>query len=148
MAIMKALSVKQPYASLISDGEKDVELRTWTTDYRGPILICSSSKGIMHKPREKELRAQFERTWPDGVALCVVELADIIPWPSRKHDPKAATALARRIGEEAVCDMCGEGFDARAFDYEGYAWILKDPRPLDAPFPVKGKLHLFDVEIP
>lgn len=39
---MKALSVKQPWASLIVSGLKDIENRSWSTNYRGPILIHAS----------------------------------------------------------------------------------------------------------
>jgi hypothetical protein len=36
---MKALTIKQPWAHLIITGQKDIENRTWTTSYRGPVLI-------------------------------------------------------------------------------------------------------------
>lgn len=39
---MRALSWKQPYASLMLHGK--IETRTWKTDYRGPVLICASQK--------------------------------------------------------------------------------------------------------
>lgn len=41
---MKALSVKQPWASLIDDGTKTIETRKWSTRYRGDLLICASQK--------------------------------------------------------------------------------------------------------
>lgn len=40
---MKALSVRQPWAWLIVHGGKDIENRTWRTDYRGPLLIHASA---------------------------------------------------------------------------------------------------------
>lgn len=36
---MKALTISQPFASLIADGKKFVENRSWATSYRGPIAI-------------------------------------------------------------------------------------------------------------
>jgi hypothetical protein len=36
---MRALSIRQPWGSLIVKGYKDVENRTWRTSYRGPLLI-------------------------------------------------------------------------------------------------------------
>ena len=42
---MKALSIKDPWASLIVEGKKTIELRTWRTNYRGPVLIHRSGKG-------------------------------------------------------------------------------------------------------
>ena len=41
---MKALSIRQPWANLIADGQKTIETRTWTTRYRGMILLCSSRR--------------------------------------------------------------------------------------------------------
>ncbi|MCK4830458.1 ASCH domain-containing protein [bacterium] len=39
---MKAISIKQPWASLIISGVKDIENRTWKSDYTGPLLIHAS----------------------------------------------------------------------------------------------------------
>ena len=40
---IRALSWKQPFASLMYYGEK-IETRTWSTKYRGLVLICVSKK--------------------------------------------------------------------------------------------------------
>jgi hypothetical protein len=37
--ITKALSVKQPWAWLIANGNKDIENRTWKTNFRGEFFI-------------------------------------------------------------------------------------------------------------
>lgn len=39
---MKALSIKEPWASLILSGKKTIETRTWKTNHRGKILLCAS----------------------------------------------------------------------------------------------------------
>ena len=39
---MKALSIKEPWATLILDGEKTIETRIWQTSFRGKILLCAS----------------------------------------------------------------------------------------------------------
>ena len=41
---MKILSIKQPYAWLIIQGQKDIENRPWKTGHRGPFLIHASKK--------------------------------------------------------------------------------------------------------
>ncbi|GHT02087.1 hypothetical protein AGMMS49525_04920 [Bacteroidia bacterium] len=41
---MKAITVKQPWANIICSGIKDVENRTWKTNYRGRVLIHASAK--------------------------------------------------------------------------------------------------------
>lgn len=63
---MKALSVKQPWASLIASGQKPIETRVWPTNYRGELLIVSSKS-----PKIDNL--------PCGMALCVVNLIDCRP---------------------------------------------------------------------
>lgn len=39
---MKALSLHQPWASMIAQGSKTIETRTWFTDHRGDLLIAST----------------------------------------------------------------------------------------------------------
>ena len=41
---MKALSIRQPWASLIVAGIKDIENRSWVTNYRGKLLIHAAQK--------------------------------------------------------------------------------------------------------
>lgn len=62
---MKALSIHPYYAMAIALGEKTVEVRTWKTDYRGEIVICSTAKKV-------------KGTIPSH-ALCTVKILDIVP---------------------------------------------------------------------
>ena len=41
---MKALTLYQPYASLIAVGAKTIETRSWGTSYRGGLLIHAGKK--------------------------------------------------------------------------------------------------------
>ena len=41
---MKVLSLKQPYAELILQGRKKIELRKWNTKFRGEFLIHASKE--------------------------------------------------------------------------------------------------------
>lgn len=107
---LKALTLRQIWAYLVLFNDKSVECRTWQTDYRGNLLICSSSG------KEPGLIS--------GHALCVVELASIEPF-TKAH-------LSR-----ACLDKMPEK--------DSYAWNLANMRYIK-PFPVKGKLHLFDVD--
>jgi hypothetical protein len=43
---MKALSVRQPYASAILAGVKTLEIRSWQTHYRSDLLICATAKSL------------------------------------------------------------------------------------------------------
>ncbi len=62
---MKAISIRQPWAQDILRGKKKYEYRSWSTDYRGELLICSSAN------------PKIEGTIP-GYALCIVEITDVI----------------------------------------------------------------------
>ena len=108
---MKALSIHPYYAAAIASGEKDVEVRTWKTDYRGDIVICSTRQKI--------------KGFIPSHALCVVKLADVVPF-TRSHLKRALMT---------------------ASEYEPglYAWILDDVRIIK-PVPVKGKLSLWEYD--
>lgn len=62
---MKAISIQQPWAHLILCDEKKYEYRSWSTEHRGDLLICSSAN------------PKIEDTIP-GHALCVVNITDVI----------------------------------------------------------------------
>lgn len=121
---MKALSVRQPWASLIATGRKTIEVRTWQPSYRGDLLICS---GV--NPDRAGLAPPFDRVrMPLGVALCVVRLVD-----------------CRRplSGPDANSDFAAAGgFQPLPFHW---CWELTDVRPLAVPVPMKGQLLLFSV---
>lgn len=57
---MKALSVRGDYIMQMINGTKKIEYRTWKTNYRGPILMCSTAKRVPNSA--------------PGYALCVMDL--------------------------------------------------------------------------
>ena len=73
--IIKAISLHQPWASMIQQGSKNIETRTWYTDYRGDLLICSTLSPDL--PGFK-----------CGFALCVVNLKNCRPM--NLHDEAGA----------------------------------------------------------
>jgi hypothetical protein len=106
--------VKQPWSELIARGAKTLDLRTWTTAYRGPLLIVASL-AFDRRGRHHGVDG------PRGAAVCVVELVDVRP----------ATAL----DADAACITLPS--------WEGVlAWILTDPRRV-ASTPIRGRLGLF-----
>lgn len=58
---LKALSIMQPWAWLIAAGHKDIENRTWRTDYRGPVLIHA---GLRADPDFCDEGATLLWDWP------------------------------------------------------------------------------------
>jgi ASCH domain len=59
---IRAISLRQPYANLVSEGIKTLETRKWSTEHRGDLLVCSALQG------EGD---------PKGVALSIVNVVDI-----------------------------------------------------------------------
>jgi len=120
---MKTLSVQQPWATFIAQGWKTIEVRTWRTDYRGPLLIAAS-KGSNLPADVTHIEEDGEQiAMPRGVALCVVDLLDIRPL--LKADMKAA-------------EMKPKDFVAGS-----WAWVLGNPRAVE-PIPIKGKLSIYN----
>lgn len=66
---MKTMSIRQPWASLIAFGEKTVEVRSWSTSFRGRLLIHASGKDII----------EDGLTLPAGYAIATVEVVDVRP---------------------------------------------------------------------
>lgn len=115
---IRVLSVRQPWASLIQSGRKTIELRCWSTRYRGQILICAASARSTTQDGRRVRLTEGDDT-PVGVALCIADLIDVRP--------------AVRIDAAAAgCAPCtGE-----------FSFVLADVRPVDN-FRVLGKLGLW-----
>lgn len=73
---MKVLTIKQPFATLIAEGYKTYEFRTWKTKYRGDILI-HAGKGIdkVAMKRYKHLNLEY----PSGKIIAKATITDCIP---------------------------------------------------------------------
>jgi len=70
---MKALSIRQPYATRVARGEKWIEYRTWRTDYRGPFLVCAGKTW----DREEAKPPGWMDDYPLGVAVAVAVLGGV-----------------------------------------------------------------------
>ena len=64
---IKALSVRGDFIMDMIAGKKKIEYRTWKTNYRGPILMCSTAKKVAGAA--------------PGYAICVVNLKSIQYFP-------------------------------------------------------------------
>ena len=77
---MKIISIRQPWASLIVRGLKDIENRTWSTRYRGSVLIHASQTA--DKITIDEFQARFEMNVPPdlprGGVVGVAEIVDCV----------------------------------------------------------------------
>lgn len=113
---MRALSLHQPWASLIADGIKKIETRDWPARFRGPLAI-HAAKGNLDKDFAFRCGYGIDgRRCPLGAVVCIVELIDCVQFPHPSAPP----------------DPYGDFYEGR------YGFILKLVKKFDPPIPAKG----------
>ena len=127
---MKCLSVRQPWASLLVSGVKDVENRTWATHYRGKLLIHASSKKIPHDEYD-----YYPYEWYNSLMNAVTTNAI----PSAGQFPYSAI-----IGYVTLKDCITDSKSIWA--QQGCVhWVVSDAYLFDTPIlNVKGQLNVFE----
>ncbi len=126
---MKALTIKQPAASLIIHGIKKYEFRSWKTKYRGKILI-HAGKGINNEYISK-FKEYLPEKLPSGMIIGQVDITDCI-----------------EITEEFKEELFLENSDIyRRASIGEYAWKLDNIVVFDKQIQAKGKLSLWDYDL-
>ncbi len=128
---MRALSVRQPWASLIASGRKTIELRSWSTKYRGPLLILAGSS-----PWRGD---HGHELGPLGVVVGIVELVGCREF--RQSDQAASC-----VPENVLRELSFDGERSALRPKQWFSWILRDARHVAACVPAKGKLGLYQPE--
>jgi len=147
---VKALTIYQPWASLIAVGSKMYETRSWQTDYRGPIAIHAGLKfindfdeGFAEIAHEK-LKARlpgftFMHKLPRGCVIAIAELSDC--W-----------RIIERTGGQIIMIS---GYNKKLLSSHNehifgdfapgrYAWELTNVKPLPEPVPARGQQGLWE----
>ncbi len=126
--MLKVLSIKEPFATLIKDGVKIYETRSWKTNYRGEIYIHASLSLSKSENVEKANRYLKSEIKP-GYILCRCELEDCIP-----------------MTEEFIEYIKNKTHEIDYGQYsEGrYAWKMKVLEVLEEPIKAKGKLGIWN----
>ena len=128
---MKAISLLQPWATLVSIGAKRVETRSWRTDYRGPIAIHASASpahisGLVVNETDEDrrireaLRAaghqQMARETRRGDTVCIsrirwdVPLGAVVASDAIHADDVVVPRLSHPRGGTSVVPFRVEGF--------------------------------------
>lgn len=141
---MKTITIKQPWASLIVEGVKDIENRTWKTNFRGRVLIHAADKSwIWHKvlnyitPKMKEvfvnnrLTGKWLRELTTGSIIGSVEIVDCV---INHSSVWAESTTVRHMGDN-VSFVDGDAV---------YNWVLANPIKFPEPIPIKGRLGFWD----
>jgi activating signal cointegrator 1 len=143
---VKALTLTQPWATLVAIGAKRVETRSWSTDYRGPLAI-HAAKGFPTWARETcgeppfwpALVAAGYANWKDlprGVVLCTTRILAVRPTEYDGNTAGIPLAPPFPMGEN----------EWHFGDYgpDRYAWYLDAVVRLAEPAPAVGSLGLWD----
>ena len=125
--IMKALTIKPPWAWAIVHAGKDIENRSWNTNVRGTIAV-HASKTVSRSEYERGVRAL------------------------RILAPRAKAPLYETIVRGAIVglvDVVGEQHTkSKWHDRDSYGFVLANPRALKAPIPCTGRLRFWEVPAP
>jgi len=138
---MKAITLTQPWASLVDMRKKQIETRSWHTPYRGELVIHAAkgypvwAKNLAWQPEFRNAlgwQADMEKL-VRGAALCVVRLVACVPTTGlHKLD---IVGIKPHISEVHFGDY-SEG---------RWAWAFEYVRHLETPVPMRGALGLWDV---
>ncbi len=131
---MKAISLWQPWASLIALGEKRYETRSWATHYRGLLAIHAA-----------------KRWTPDQLTLSQeTPFWDALDWHQLPLGAVIAVALLMDVHKTDL----GPGLIHPKHELEfgdwtpgRWAWRMDDVLKLDQPIPAVGRQALFDLDL-
>lgn len=127
----KALSLSRPWTTLVMAGLKTVENRTWSTPYRGPLIIHGAQSWDGHSADETAIGAA--RTAEEALAFNDLHLTDPDAHP---------TGYLGVVDLTRVCN--GECFSCGPWAVKGcHHWKMADPRRFPEPVPGPGRLGLF-----
>lgn len=119
---MKVLSLKQPYAELILEGRKTIELRKWNTDLRGEFLIHSSKT-----PDIDAMKRFGFNELPLGFVLGKAKLIDV-----------------KRYNREESLNDRDKHLSSKSF--EGFGFMLGDVERV-TPIAARGNLNFWNLEL-
>lgn len=129
MIIVKTLTIREPWASLIVNGYKEYEFRSWKTNYRGKILIHS---GICFDKEYLDRFREYDLEYGKGEIIGEAELVDCI---------KVSDEFQKLLNNKNRLVYGSNNYDQK------YAWKLINIKKYNKRIPVKGKLSLWEYDI-
>lgn len=149
---MKVISILQPWATLVVIGAKRIETRSWNTKHRGPLLIHASAgkQGLkfMDDPQlNKFLTPLFfddpKDKLPLGVIIGQVNLKDTHQFAKNHSDYEGVSPESGGFWEFSEQETAfGDYTPGR------YGWLLDNPVQFPAIIPAKGKLGIWEYQMP
>ena len=129
---MKVLSLTEPYATLIKNGMKTIETRSWKTSYRGKLYIHASSTKIPKAYKDnKELMSLVDiNDLNYGNIICMCDLVDCV-----QMTDEFINDIKKNKKNEYITGIYSNG---------RYAWIFKNIEILNNPIKAKGHLGIWN----
>lgn len=125
---MKVLTLKQPWATLVAEGIKKYEFRSWKINYRGKVLI-HAGVGIDKEEMKKFKNINLE--FPSRRILAEVEIEDCL-----------------ELDDDLNKKIINENNIAYSSKYRtGYAWKLKNIKKINVDKEINGKLGLWNIDL-
>lgn len=162
---MKAISLWQPWATLLVMGIKKIETRSWPIRHRGPLLIHAAKRKIKSEIENYSEDETFDAAFhaiggtigkttlydlPYGAILGAVDVIDCFSTNSIKSNPELKSRLLKEnytpnYGEDSCREECYSEWDLGNYANDRYGWVCDNFRPLGEPIPYKGEQGLFEV---
>lgn len=143
---MKAITIHQPWATLIVLGEKQFETRSWPTKYRGPIAIHAARKVDKEMCLEETFRSVLAKhgytadNLPTGAVVAIANLNEC--WSIGEDYQSGMPVLFN--GEGGATKRVSLQEDSFGYFSDGrYAWEVAEVRRID-PVPAKGQQGLWN----
>jgi hypothetical protein len=140
---MKAISIWQPYASLIIHGHKVVETRGWAAPKSiiGQTIAIASTANIKREQRDAYNDEEFQYFYKD------TGLPDLENLPCGYALGTAMIVGCDLITESLVEDVSLEELSYGWWDYGRYAWHLSQARPFPEPIRCKGNQGIWEWDV-
>jgi hypothetical protein len=120
---MKSLSIKQPFAELILQGRKKIELRKWNTGFRGEFLI--------HAPKNSDKEAMKGFGFNELPLGFIIGRANLVDVKHYENDNEFNKDMGLHLASKAWGD---------------FGFVLKNPARIK-PVPAKGRLGFWEFEL-
>jgi hypothetical protein len=144
---VKALTMTQPWATLVAVGENTIETRSWSTRYRGSLAIHSAkafpaaARALCEEEPYRSVLAQggylSTEDLPRGAVIALANLDDVIEFTrSSLRETRSRSALGALPRHEA---------DFGDFSPGRFGFVLSHVQRLAQPVATKGMLGLWEV---
>lgn len=141
--IIKALTVSQPYASLIATGEKFAENRTWVTAYRG-LCAIHAGKGTQYLPKKEIER----RRLPMGCIIAIGEIQACLDMRQIFQDRIPKTLAQACTGSFNASWLTRGSLRTHRHAEGPQCFIFGDVIMLEEPIVITGQRLLWDWKAP